>query len=241
MNTNIAEGQDLAIGILNRMEEIPSDVKIIIAPPFTHLESISAIIAESDIAIAAQNCSDKESGAFTGEVSCSMLESLFCDYVILGHSERREYFGENSESIAAKIKLALKHQIEPIFCIGESLQDREEGKQNEVIAKQLDEVLTQLNEEEASCIVVAYEPVWAIGTGLTASKEQAQEMHSFIRKHIEGIFGASTAESTPILYGGSCKPSNAAELFSCPDIDGGLIGGASLTVEDFIAIAKCNI
>lgn len=240
MNTNIQEGIDLTLEILEKYSEVPQNVKLIIIPPFTHIDAIGQILGESEIALGAQNCADEEKGAYTGEVSCEMLDSLCCDYVILGHSERREYYGETSAKIVKKIKLALKHQIEPIFCIGEKLEDRNSNKHFEVVESQLTEVIKELSAEEMESIVVAYEPVWAIGTGVTASKEQAQEMHAFIRNVISKTFTPELAQEISILYGGSCKPSNAEALFACEDIDGGLIGGASLKADDFIAIGKSH-
>lgn len=240
MNTTIQEGVDLTISILEKYDEIPSGVKLIVIPPFTHIDAVGSILGESEVALGAQNCSEFEKGAYTGEVSCEMLDSLFCDYVILGHSERRQYFGETSEKIVRKIHLALSHQIEPIVCIGENLEDRNSGRHFEVVGRQLKEIMDGLSAEEMDDIIIAYEPVWAIGTGVTATTEQAQEMHAFIRKTISEAFGNETAQDIPLLYGGSCKPSNAAGLFACEDIDGGLIGGASLSAEDFIAIAKCH-
>lgn len=237
MNTTIDEGKELVKGILDLMSSVPSDVQLIIAPPFTHLDGAGKQIKGSKIALSAQNCADHEKGAYTGEVSVGMLKSVNCSYVILGHSERREYYTETSEKLVTKINLALAQNIMPIFCVGEKLEEREANRHFEVVKKQIEEVLFTLTPEQMAHIVVAYEPVWAIGTGKTASSEQAQEIHAFIRKTLSDKFG-KIADEISILYGGSCKPSNAKELFSQKDIDGGLIGGAALKAEDFIAIAK---
>ncbi len=237
MNTVVNEGKELVDGILSKLSTVPSDVQLIVAPPFTHLSEVASKLAGSSIALAAQNCADHEKGAYTGEVSVAMLKSVGCSYVILGHSERREYYGETSETLVTKVKLALAAGLKPIFCVGEVKDERVAGKHFEVVGKQIEEVLFTLTAEEMAQVVIAYEPVWAIGTGLTATSEQAQEIHAFIRKALADKFGAALAEEITILYGGSCKPSNAPELFAQPDIDGGLIGGAALKAEDFIGIA----
>lgn len=238
MNTTVAEGVELAQDLVSKINEVPTDVNLIIAPPFTHLVPVSQVIEGSNIALSAQNCADEVKGAYTGEVSASMLKSVGCAYTILGHSERREYYGEVSSKLVKKIKLALGEGIKPILCVGEKLEERNSGKHFEVVGAQLSDVFDSLSAEEMSQIVIAYEPVWAIGTGVTATSDQAQEIHAFIRKVVAEKFGASVAEETSILYGGSCKPSNAKELFACEDIDGGLIGGAALKADDFIAIAQ---
>ncbi|HIZ87790.1 MAG TPA: triose-phosphate isomerase [Candidatus Coprenecus pullistercoris] len=237
MNTLIDEGAALAKDIVDIIHEVPSDVQIILAPPFTHLDRVGGIISGSPVALSAQNCADKDKGAYTGEVSAAMLASAGCRYVILGHSERREYYHETSATLNDKIALALANGLSPIFCVGERLEEREAGRHFDVVGNQIREVLFNLTEEQMEKVVVAYEPVWAIGTGKTATAEQAQEIHAFIRSTLAGKFG-TLAEDITILYGGSCKPSNARELFACKDIDGGLIGGASLKAADFIAIAK---
>ena len=238
MNTNVAEGTILAKEIVEKIAEVPADVKLIVATPFTHLTSVAQIIEGTPVALSAQNCADQPKGAYTGEISAEMLRSAGCQYTILGHSERRQYYGETSEKLVAKIALALGSGIKVIYCVGENLDERNAGKHFEVVGKQIEEVLFTLAPEQMSQIVIAYEPVWAIGTGVTASSEQAQEIHAFIRNFIAGKFGVEVAEETTILYGGSCKPSNAKELFAMKDIDGGLIGGASLKAGDFIAIAQ---
>ena len=238
MNTTVAEGVQLAKDLISGLGDIPSDVNLIIAPPFTHLASVADVIADSRIALSAQNCADEPNGAYTGEVSASMLSGIGCKYTILGHSERRQYYGETSEELVKKIRLALENGLSTIFCVGEKLEERNAGKHFEVVGTQIAEVLFQLSELEASKVIIAYEPVWAIGTGVTATSAQAEEIHAFIRGTLAGQFGEEFADKVSILYGGSCKPSNAKELFACPDIDGGLIGGAALKAADFLAIAK---
>ena len=219
--------------------EMESDVEIVIAPPFTHLAVLGKYMKENrmKIALAAQNCADHDKGAYTGEVSASMLRNLGCKYVILGHSERREYYAENSESLYKKINLVINEGMQPIFCVGEKLEEREAHRHFEVVAQQIKDVLYRLSGVELDNVIVAYEPVWAIGTGMTATSDQAEEMHAYIRRVIADKFGDHTAR-IPILYGGSCKPSNAKEIFSKDDVDGGLIGGASLDAKDFIEIVK---
>ena len=237
MNTTVAEGKALAQEIVAALDSVPSDVQLIVAPPFTHLVTVAEVIKGTPIALSAQNCADQPKGAYTGEVAVSMLKDAGCTYTILGHSERREYYGETSEKLVKKIRLALEADIRPIFCVGENLEERNAGKHFDVVGGQIEEVLFQFNSEAMKKIVIAYEPVWAIGTGVTATSEQAQEIHAFIRKFLTERFGSEVAEAISILYGGSCKPSNARELFACEDIDGGLIGGAALKAEDFIGIA----
>ena len=236
MNTTVAEGVELAKAVAAKAPEVPSPVKLIIAPPFTHLVPVADAIKGSGIGLSAQNCADKEKGAYTGEVAADMLVSAGCSYTILGHSERRQYYGETDAKLVEKVKLAIAHGLSPIFCVGENLEEREAGRHFEVVTEQVKNVLYTLSAEDMAKVVIAYEPVWAIGTGKTATAEQAQEIHACIRKVVAEKFGA-LAEEITILYGGSCKPSNAKELFACPDIDGGLIGGAALKADDFIAIA----
>ncbi len=237
MNTTVPAGVELANEVVKEAASLSSEVKLIVGVPFTHLSSVAAALEGSNVELSAQNCADEVKGAFTGEVSAQMLASLAVKYVILGHSERREYYGETNEKLVKKINLALAENIAPIYCVGEKLEEREAGKHFEVVASQIKEVLFGLTEEQMKNIVIAYEPVWAIGTGKTATSEQAQEIHAFIRETLAEKFGA-LAEEISILYGGSCKPSNAQELFAQKDIDGGLIGGTSLVASDFIAIAK---
>ena len=238
MNTTVAEGLALAKGIVEKVEEVPADVTLVVAPPFTHLTSVAQVLEGTPIQLSAQNCADEPKGAFTGEVSAAMLKDAGCAYTILGHSERREYYGETAEKLITKIALAFENGLKVIYCVGEKLAEREEGNHFDVVSEQIASVLFGLTPEQMKKVVIAYEPVWAIGTGVTATAAQAQEMHAFIRETLETHFGEKVAQETTILYGGSCKPSNAQELFACPDIDGGLIGGASLKADDFIAIAK---
>ena len=237
MNTTVPQGVKLASEVAELGKEL-SGVELIIAPPFTHLASVGEVIKDSKVALSAQNCADHTSGAYTGEVAVDMLESVGCTYCILGHSERRQYYGETDEKLCVKVKLALDKAIKPIFCVGENLEEREAGKHFEVVEAQVKNVLYTLSAEEMKNVVVAYEPVWAIGTGKTATAEQAQEIRACIRKCHADKFVAELAEEITILYGGSCKPSNAKEIFAQKDIDGGLIGGAALKAEDFIAIAR---
>lgn len=237
MNTTVAEGIQLAKEVVEKSTQLNGNVKLILGTPFTHLYPVAQVLNGSNVGLAAQNCADQPKGAYTGEVSVSMLKSVEAQYCILGHSERREYYGETSEKLVKKMALALEQGISPIFCVGEKLEQREAGEHFNVVKAQIEEVLFTLTDEQMKQVIVAYEPVWAIGTGKTATAEQAQEIHNFIRKTIAAKFGQQIADDTTILYGGSCKPSNAKELFACPDIDGGLIGGASLKSDDFVAIA----
>lgn len=236
MNKSVQEGIDLIQDFKKLIKNRPvKDVKIVIAPSFAHLTEFSKIL-QGDARLGAQNCSAEESGAFTGEVSPAMLKSAGVEYVIIGHSERRLYFHETDLDINKKVKLVLKHGLTPIFCCGEKLYEREKGIHIEIVRQQVDKGLFDLSPEDFSKVVLAYEPVWAIGTGKTATPDQAQEMHKYIRNLIEQKYGKSAADMATILYGGSCKASNARELFSNPDVDGGLIGGASLDAAEFIEI-----
>ena len=235
MNTTLPEGLALAKGLDEALKGKTPNCDVIIGTPFTHLASVAAAIDTNKIGVAAENCADKEKGAYTGEVSAAMVASTGAKYVILGHSERRAYYHETPEILKTKVELALANGLTPIFCIGEVLEEREANKQNEVVAAQMESVFS-LSAEDFSKIVLAYEPVWAIGTGKTASPEQAQEIHAFIRSIVADKYGKEIADNTSILYGGSCKPSNAKELFANPDVDGGLIGGAALKAADFKGI-----
>ncbi len=237
MNTTVPEGVELAKAVVAASGEVPADVKLIIATPFTHLYPIAEVVKGTRVGLSAENCADKEKGAYTGEISAAMLASVGCQYTILGHSERRQYYGETDEKLIEKTRLALANGLDVILCVGENLEEREAGRHFEVCEAQIKNVLYNFTEEDMKHIIVAYEPVWAIGTGKTATAEQAEEIHAFIRKTIAAKFGAQVAEDTTILYGGSCKPSNAPELFAQKDIDGGLIGGAALKAADFIGIA----
>ncbi|KGO80701.1 triosephosphate isomerase [Flavobacterium cauense R2A-7] len=235
MNKNAGETTQLLAAILN---QLPSgkEVEVIVAPSFVNLSQAVHILEHTNIGVAAQNMHQAEGGAFTGEVSADMLTSIGVHNVIIGHSERRAYFKENDALLANKVDTALKHEMRVIFCIGEELKDRQDKQHFNVVENQLRDGLFHLEANAWVNIVLAYEPVWAIGTGETASPEQAQEMHKFIRETIQHHYGSPVAENVSILYGGSVKPDNAKEIFSKPDVDGGLIGGAALKAEDFIAI-----
>jgi len=238
MNLDYNEGISLFSEIVNMVkDERKGDQLAIICAPFIHLNSL-AKLGGNDVKIGAQNIHDKENGAYTGEVSAKMVKSVGVDYVILGHSERRQYQAESDALLAAKTKTALANGLLPIFCIGETLDERNNGSYFEVLKKQLADGIFSLTEEDFRKVVIAYEPVWAIGTGLTATPEQAQDIHAFIRSEIEANYGFNVADDTTILYGGSCNPGNAASLFAQKDIDGGLIGGASLKSRDFTDIIK---
>ena len=236
MNLDINQGKTLLSEILDT--DINKDTLTIIAPPSIHLNSFNQMLSHTNIALAAQNCHQQDAGAYTGEISASMLKSVGVEYVILGHSERREYFMEDSLSLSFKVINAIKHGLRPIYCCGETLTQRQEGEHFRTISNQIEHGLFQLNEMELLNCIIAYEPVWAIGTGETASPQQAQEVHNFIRKTIAKQYGDMVADNISILYGGSVKPANAEELFTCPDIDGGLIGGAALNAESFAAIGN---
>jgi triosephosphate isomerase len=236
-NTNVSEGIELAKAVNELVaKEADKDVVVILGVPFTHLTKVVESVDNKRIGVAAQNCAAEAKGAFTGEVSAEMVKSTGADYVIIGHSERREYYGENSEVLNKKIALALTNGLIPVYCCGEPLEVREKEQQNEFVKKQLDETIFQLPVEDFKKLIIAYEPIWAIGTGKTATSDQAQEIHEFIRNTIADKFGAEIADEMSILYGGSCKPGNAKELFENKDVDGGLIGGASLKAEDFLGI-----
>ena len=237
MNKTLPEGIQLAEEVNEKVKalQVP-EVKVILGTPFIHLAEVSKIVDPAIISISAQNCATEASGAYTGEISAAMVASTGSTHVILGHSERRSYYGETDAILVKKVAQALANQLEIIFCIGEVLAEREAGKHFEVVKSQLENGLFQLSPEEFSHIILAYEPVWAIGTGKTATSAQAQEMHAFIRKVLTEKYGKEIAENTSILYGGSCNAKNADELFSNPDVDGSLIGGASLKAEDFSLI-----
>ena len=239
MNMNLAEGLKFAGSIDKYFKENPSEkVQVILCTPFIHLAGVSEIVKHGKVALGAQNCASEASGAYTGEVSAYMIKSTGAEYVIIGHSERRSYYHEDDKLINKKTLLAINSGLKVIFCCGEVLKEREDAKHFLIVRRQLEEGLFTLSEEQMNSIIIAYEPVWAIGTGLTASPEQAQEMHQYIRGQVKEKYGNDCAKKLPILYGGSCKPSNAAELFSKADVDGGLIGGASLKKEDFAGIVE---
>ncbi|MDY4625937.1 MAG: triose-phosphate isomerase [Prevotella sp.] len=236
MNMNLQDGVKLAKEINEALAADKPNCGVIICTPFIHLASVAQVLNQDVVALGAENCADKEKGAYTGEVSAEMVKSTGAQYVILGHSERRQYYHETAEILKEKVQLALKNGLKVIFCCGETLEEREANKQNEVVKAELDGSVFNLTADEWKNIVLAYEPIWAIGTGKTATAEQAEEMLAYIRSIVADKYGKEAAEDTTILYGGSCKPANAAELFAKPDIDGGLIGGASLKAADFKAI-----
>ncbi len=236
-NTTLQEGVELAKAVDAIVaKEGAKDVVVVLGTPFTHIVKVVETVNGKRIDVAAQNCAAEAKGAFTGEVSAAMVKSTGANFVILGHSERREYYGEISETLNKKVALALENDLTPIYCCGEALNIREAGTHNEYVINQLEETVFNLSADDFKKIVIAYEPIWAIGTGVTASSAQAQDMHANIRQAIAAKFGKEVAEGTPILYGGSCNPKNANELFANKDVDGGLIGGASLKAEDFIGI-----
>ena len=236
MNTTLQEGVALAKEINEALKGVETKCDVVIATPFTHLVPVVEAVDAARIGVGAENCADKAEGAFTGEVSAKMVASTGAQYVILGHSERRAYYHETPEILKEKVLLALENNLTPIFCVGEVLEEREAEKHFEVVAAQVKESLFNLSAEDFAKIVIAYEPVWAIGTGKTATAEQAQEIHAIIRQTIAEKYGEEIANNTSILYGGSCKPSNAGELFAKPDVDGGLIGGAALKADSFMGI-----
>lgn len=238
MNKNLQEGLALAKDLNAVLANEKVNCSVIIGTPFIHLASVCAAIDTKKIGVAAENCADHVSGAYTGEVSAAMVKSTGADFVILGHSERRAYYAETPEMLKTKVRLALDNQLTPIFCIGEVLEERKAGKHFDVVKAQIEGSLFDLSAEDFSKIILAYEPVWAIGTGETATPQQAEEIHAYIRSIVAGKYGKEIADDCSILYGGSCKPSNAKELFANPDVDGGLIGGAALKVEDFMGIIR---
>jgi len=240
MNKTLEEGKILASEIANMAkDEVNNGAVMVLCTPYIHLQSVSSLInGTKNLYLGAQNCNDHPSGAYTGEISVDMLKSVGVQYVILGHSERREYYGETDAFLAKKIDTVLAAGLSPIFCCGEPLEIREAGTQKEYVTKQLTNSLFHLGVEDIKKIVIAYEPIWAIGTGKTATADQAQEMHADIRQHLAAKYGNEVAEEISILYGGSAKPDNAKELFANKDVDGGLIGGASLKSRDFVDIAK---
>jgi len=239
MNKDFQEAEDLMFEIVDELTEKGSgDTEVIVCPPAVYLEMSSDIAAENGFMVGAQNLSQWESGAYTGEISASMLHSMGISHCILGHSERRTYFGETDKVIATKVDLAFKNGITPIYCCGEVLAERQAEKHFDVVRSQVSEALFHLGNEAVSQVIIAYEPVWAIGTGVTASSAQAQEMHAFIRSLLTEKYGSEISAGISILYGGSCNAKNAAELFANPDVDGGLIGGAALKASDFVTIVN---
>lgn len=239
MNTELSEALQLASEVSNMVKDESIDgTEVIICAPFPYLSTLSKLVEGSSVKVSAQNMHHKESGAYTGEISAKMLASINIPYVIIGHSERREYFGEDNSLLGEKIDQAFAHNIRPIFCCGETLDIREEGTHEYFVANQMGESLFQLTADRIREVVIAYEPVWAIGTGKTATAEQAQEMHAALRAKLAEQYGADVAEEVSILYGGSVKPANAKEIFAGKDVDGGLIGGASLDSRGFVDIVK---
>ena len=238
MNETLQEGVQLAKDINDLLKADKPNCDVVICTPFIHLASVAPVLDKEIVGLGAENCADKEKGAYTGEVSAAMVKSTGADYVILGHSERRQYYHETAEILKEKTLLALKNNLKVIFCCGETLEEREQNKQNEVVKAELDQSIFNLTAEEWKNIVIAYEPIWAIGTGKTATSDEAEEMLAYIRSIVAEKYGQAVADETSILYGGSCKPSNAKELFAKPDIDGGLIGGASLKAADFMKLMR---
>lgn len=239
MNKAFGEADDLLYNVVNKLQGLEKEgQEVVICPPFPYLEMATDVAAEHPVRIGAQNVSQHESGAYTGEVSAIMLRSMDVSFVIIGHSERRKHFGETDEVLAAKVNRVLTQDMSPIFCCGELLDQREAGKHKDIVRDQLEKGLFHLSEEDIRDVVIAYEPVWAIGTGVTATTDQAQEMHAMIREMVSGKYGGKIADEQSILYGGSCNAGNAAELFALPDVDGGLIGGASLKAEEFVRIVQ---
>lgn len=239
MNKTATEAVELAKPIIEAIGN-QNDIDVLMCPPFTSISAVSELIGNSTVRVGAQNMSDKVSGAYTGEISAAMLRDLQVSYVILGHSERRSYYGETDAFINRKVLACLENNLKPVLCVGETLEEREAGKVEEVIKTQLVGGLANVPADKAESVVIAYEPVWAIGTGKTATPEQAQEVHAFIRKELVGLLG-QVGNAIRILYGGSMKPANADELLAKPDIDGGLIGGAALVAKDFLALIESGV
>ncbi len=238
MNKSFGEADDLLNDIADKLQEYQLRTGVVMCPPYLYLELATDLADENDFSAGAQNCSEFDNGAYTGEISAEMLSEIGIEFCIVGHSERRKYFSETNETIARKIAQLLKYQIIPVVCCGETLDERNAGKHFDVVEKQIKECLFGLSNKEFESVVIAYEPVWAIGTGVTATPAQAEEMHAFIRQLIEKKYGTEMAYGSYILYGGSCNANNALELFSQTNIDGGLIGGASLNAKDFINIIE---
>lgn len=240
MNKTLSEAVDLAAKLKVELQSI-KDIKIVLCPPATHLSAVHEVIKDSSIELGGQNLYWENAGAFTGEISAEMLKSVGCHYVIIGHSERRQYFQETDDTVNKKVNQALKSELKPILCVGETLEQREANITERILEKQIIGGLDGLSITQMADLVIAYEPVWAIGTGRTATTAQAQEAHHFIRDLIRRMFGKDAAEKLPIQYGGSVKPDNAKNLLSQPDVDGALVGGASLDVKSFVGIIKANL
>lgn len=237
MNKNIGESIDLANSIKRSVYDV-TDVEVVVCPPYTSLSDVKEVIMETNVKLGAQDCYWEKEGAFTGEVSAPMLKDVGCEYVIVGHSERRQFFNETNETVNKKAKALLKEGLKPIVCVGEKLEERKKGKTFDVIKDHVINSLAGLTKEEMLKTVIAYEPVWAIGTGVNATKEQAQEVHQYIRKLLKDMFGEEIAKAVRIQYGGSVKPDNIKELISQEDVDGALVGGASLKADSFVQIIK---
>ena len=242
MNLTLGEGKELVNKILDGLPAISENRQVVIATPFVHItQTAGQLTGKSHIYAGAQNCHTEHSGAYTGEISATMLKDAGVAYLITGHSERRQYFNEDSAMLAKKVNQGLSNGLQVIFCCGEPLEIRDAGTQNEYVEQQIKEGLFHLETAQLNNITIAYEPIWAIGTGRTASSAQAQEIHAYIRQVISARYGSEAAANISILYGGSCNPTNAAELFACPDVDGGLIGGASLKADQFLAIIAAMV
>ena len=239
MNKDLGDARELAQDVVAAVGD-PGTVRVAVCPPFISLDVVFGTLRDSRIRLGAQNMHHADEGAFTGEVSAPMLRSVGCAYVILGHSERRQYFGETDEGVNQKVKQALAHDLTPIICVGETLEQRKAGNERTVVQQQVEGALAGIDVTRADDVVIAYEPVWAIGTGETATPEQAQEMHAFIRELLQDMAGADVAGDLHVLYGGSMKPHNAEELLAQDDVDGGLIGGASLKADAFAAIVEAG-
>ena len=238
MNKTLQEGLKFSNDLKEALKGKTVNCEVVVGTPFIHLSEVAKNFEGTVVHVAAQNIANKEKGAYTGEISAAMVASTGANHVILGHSERRAYYHETAELLTEKVELALANDLTPIFCVGEVLEEREAGKHFDVVAAQIKDALFELSKEDFSKLIVAYEPVWAIGTGKTATADQAQEIHAFIRKTIADKYGEEVADNTSILYGGSCNAGNAKELFSNPDVDGGLIGGASLEADSFLPIIE---
>ncbi|MBS4056590.1 MAG: triose-phosphate isomerase [Bacteroidales bacterium] len=238
MNLSFQDAEDLVEHILELLDKETITAEVIVCPPYPYLELATDYAEEGNIGVGAQNLSPFDAGAYTGEVSAAMLVSMGVTHCIIGHSERRKYFNEDDKMLTAKVNQALKHKLTPIFCVGEALPERQAGSHFDVVRSQVRHGLFHLDTDEFHKVVIAYEPVWAIGTGVTATPDQAQEMHAYIRTLITERYGRDVADATLILYGGSCNAANAAEIFAKPGVDGGLIGGASIKAEEFVSICK---
>ena len=238
MNTTLPEGIALAKELNETLKNKTLKCRVILSVPFTHITSVVAVVDADQIAVAAENIADQPAGAYTGEVSAAMVQSAGATYAIIGHSERRAYYHETSEILKRKINLALQHNLQPIYCVGETLVEREAGREASVVEQQLKDVLFDLPIEQLTRIVIAYEPVWAIGTGKTATTEQVDHMHACIRNILAAQYGRPAIAPISVLYGGSCNADNAKELFALPNVDGGLIGGASLSVAKFLPVIE---